>query len=313
MLAHMIAVTVPVLRLQGLVKRYGTFTAVAGIDLEIPPGQVFGLLGPNGCGKSTTLNMVLGLLRPTAGRVEILGRRLDQHRSAALRHVGGLVEAPSFYPYLSGRENLRLLATLRNMDHGAVERALTQVQLTDHADRPFGTYSLGMKQRLGVAAALMHNPRLVVLDEPANGLDPMGARDMRKLIPTLAHGADACAVLLSSHLLHEVEQVCDSVAIMNHGRIIAQGTVQDLLHTGDRIVIDVPDAERDAAQTTLTAVPGVDRVERQGATLVAIMPGADPARLNAALAAAGIYASRLAAMPRSLETVFLDLTAEVNL
>ncbi len=220
----------PVLRLHQVSKRYGRSVAVESVSLELRQGEVFALLGPNGSGKSTTLNMVLGLIRPTSGTIEVHGQPISKRPRAALRDVGGLVEGPSFYPYLSGRRNLDLLAQLRGVDRRTVDEALTTVGLTARAEDSFDSYSLGMKQRLGIASTLMHEPRLVVLDEPTNGLDPEGTMEIRNLIPRLARGGQT--VLLSSHLLHEVEQVSDRLAIMRRGSIIAAGSVSDLLQQG---------------------------------------------------------------------------------
>ncbi len=219
----------PVLRLQHLNKRFNDIQAVADLSLEVYPGECFGFLGPNGAGKTTTIGMILGLLRPSGGQVEIFGRAVTPTHTAPLREVGALAGAPEFYPYLSGRANLRLLARLYpSVDEARLEAVLARVGLEAAAHRKVKTYSTGMKQRLGLAAALLHRPRLLVLDEPTNGLDPVGMAEMRQLLRELAQ--DGVTVFLSSHLLHEVEQVCDRVAVLNRGHLLTVGPVADLLH-----------------------------------------------------------------------------------
>ncbi len=219
----------PVLRLHRLSKRFKDVSAVENLTLDVHPGECFGFLGPNGAGKTTTISMILGLLHPTSGQVEVLGRPVTPTHLAPLQEVGALVGTPGFYPYLSGRVNLHLLARLYpTVDKSRVEAVLAQVGLEKAAHRKVKTYSTGMKQRLGLAAALLHRPRLLILDEPTNGLDPVGMAEMRQLLQELTQ--DGVTVFLSSHLLHEVEQVCDRVAVLNRGRLLAQGPVADLLH-----------------------------------------------------------------------------------
>jgi ABC-2 type transport system ATP-binding protein len=304
--AHDLAVTGPaVLRLRGLTRNFGSLTAVDHVDLVAAAGEVIGLLGPNGSGKSTTLNMVLGYVRPTAGSVEIDGHDVSTDRVAALRSVGGLVEGSAFYPYLTGRQNLQLIARLRRLSVASVEAALDQVDMQRAADRPFGGYSQGMRQRLGVAAALIHNPQLIVLDEPTSGLDPAGTREMRALIPSLAeHGH---TIVLASHLLNEVQQVCRSVAIMQEGRIIARGAVADLLRQEGLIRVTVAASQRENARSALQSATAVRRVTEQDGNLLVDAAGGGEA-VNRALVAAGIYASEIARESSSLEDVFIALT-----
>ncbi|HEU5347462.1 MAG TPA: ABC transporter ATP-binding protein, partial [Ktedonobacterales bacterium] len=223
-----------VLTTTGLTKRYGKRLAVNGLNLDVRRGDVFGLLGPNGSGKSTTLRMVLGLVWPTEGSISLFGNNHSQsdQRRAALRRVGAVVEQPAFYPYLSARQNLRGVAIFAGLPtspqtHKRVDEALGYVGLTERADDAYRKYSLGMKQRLGIAAALLTQPELVLLDEPTNGLDPVGMVEVRALIQQLAQRG--ITVLLASHLLHEVQQVCTHVAIMKEGSLLAQGEVSDLL------------------------------------------------------------------------------------
>jgi ABC-2 type transport system ATP-binding protein len=215
---------VGIVEVRGLTKRYGQRTAVDGISLSVQPGEVYGFLGPNGAGKTTTLRMLLGLVAPTAGTVSVLGRPPGD--PGALARIGSLVEGPAFYPYLSGRDNMLVVARYAGAPVSRIAEVLQTVDLADRAGDKFATYSLGMKQRLGVAAALLKEPELVILDEPTNGLDPAGMRDMRRLVRAL--GAGGRTVLLSSHLLGEVQQICDRVGVIDRGRMVAESTVEAL-------------------------------------------------------------------------------------
>jgi ABC-2 type transport system ATP-binding protein len=217
----------PAVHAEGLTKRYGALTAVDGIDVRVAEGEVYGVLGPNGAGKTTFLRMLFGLIRPDAGTLEIFGRSWPRHGTATLAGVAGFIESPKFYPYLSGRKNLQLLAGLDGGD--ARERIDEVLDLVDLAGRDrdkVGGYSFGMRQRLGVAASLLRDPRLLVLDEPANGLDPAGIRDMRALVHRLA--SSGLTVLLSSHDMDEVEEICDNVTIMKTGSVVYHGTIAEL-------------------------------------------------------------------------------------
>src|SRR6185312_4168333 len=215
---------------RGLVKRYGDIVAVAGVDLTVEPGDVFGYLGPNGAGKTTSLRIMLGLIRPTAGSARLFGRDPLIVGAKALQGVAGFVEAPRFYPYLSGRKNLRLLADYDDPpSRWRIDEVLELVELRDRAKDRVGGYSHGMRQRLGIAAALLRSPRLLLLDEPTTGLDPAGMRDMRALVRRLA--GEGITILLSSHLLNEVEELCNRVAIIRKGAIVYEGALGDLLAT----------------------------------------------------------------------------------
>jgi ABC-2 type transport system ATP-binding protein len=214
-------------RAAGLTKRYGSLTAVDGIDISVAEGEVYGVLGPNGAGKTTFLRMLFGLIGPDAGTLELFGRSWQRHGTAALDGVAGFIESPKFYPYLTGRKNLQLLAGLDGgTAAGRIEEVLDTVDLTGREQDKVGGYSFGMRQRLGVAASLLRDPRLLVLDEPANGLDPAGIRDMRALVQRLA--SSGLTVLLSSHDMDEVEQICDNVTIMKTGSVVYHGTIADL-------------------------------------------------------------------------------------
>jgi len=293
------------LSLRGLTKHYGDLAAVAGIDLDVPPGTVLGLLGPNGSGKSTALNMIMGFVRPTAGSVSINGHDLRRSRQAALASVGGLVEGSAFYPYLSGRRNLEMLAQLRGLPMRRVDEVIELVSMGRASRRDFGGYSQGMRQRVGVAAALLHQPSLIVLDEPTSGLDPAGTREMRDLLPALA--AEGTTVVLASHLLSEVQQVCERVAIMQAGAIIASGDVESLLSRTGRWRVRVRADELEAASQALRALPRTGAVDREDRDLL-VETTADGAELNRALVAAGVIASELEPVLPTLEAVFMELT-----
>jgi ABC-2 type transport system ATP-binding protein len=294
-----------VLRTRGLVKRFGALTAVDHLDLEVRRGEVVGLLGPNGAGKSTTIGMILGLVRPTDGTAEVMGRDVWRDTGNALAAAGAIVETPAFYPYLSGRDNLIALALIRGRGSRArVDPLLERVGLTARARSKYRTYSLGMKQRLGIASTLISDPPLVILDEPANGLDPAGQREIRELVRELAkedHG-----VLLASHLLYEVEQICDRVLVINRGKLIASGTIAEVTAGAGTIEISVSDPARAAA--VLRGVPGVAEVRETGTGVIVTAEPARVAEVNRALASAGIFASAIVPHKSSLEDVFLDIT-----
>jgi ABC-2 type transport system ATP-binding protein len=285
-----------------LTKRYGNgVTAVDGINLTVRRGEIYGFLGPNGAGKTTTLRMLLGLVAPSDGRVSVLGRA-PGHPSA-LAQIGSLVEGPAFYPYLSGRDNLRVVARYGGIDDAQVSVALSTVDLADRGGDKFSTYSLGMKQRLGVAAALLKDPELVVLDEPTNGLDPAGMRDMRRLIHEL--GAAGRTVLLSSHLLGEVQQICNRVAVIDRGRIVAESTVEELRGGDELIVAATPS---DVARAELEAMPQVSSVRSVDGQLRLRVDERHTAAVNRALVSAGVSVTELRRSERQLEDVFFEMT-----
>ena len=291
---------------RALVKRYGDILAVDHVDLTVEPGDVFGYLGPNGAGKTTSLRMLLGLIRPTEGSVQLFGRDPLLEGAEALDGVAGFVEEPRFYPYLSGRRNLRLLADYD--DAGSrlrIEEMLELVELSDRANDKVGGYSHGMRQRLGIAAALLRTPRLLLLDEPTTGLDPAGMRDMRALVRRLA--GEGITVLLSSHLLGEVEELCNRVAIIRKGRIVYEGSLPELLagaHSGYRL--RSPELER--ARLVCLAQQGVEDVQLLDGELRFQAEEEAVAALSIALGQARIGLTSLVPQRASLEELFLDLT-----
>ncbi len=299
----------PVLRTYGLTKRFGKRIAVDNLNLTVREGEVFGLLGPNGSGKSTTVAMILGLVRPTAGRVELFGQSANQHRWSAMRRIGAIIESPSFYPYLSGRDNLRIEArALGGISAGRIEAVLRRVGLLDRAGDRYEDYSLGMKQRLGIASTLLRDPGLIILDEPTNGLDPAGTREVRSLIPQLAR--EGRAVLLCSHLLHEVEQVCHRVAIIKQGRELAEGTVSDLLAPRGTLRVRVGDGALDRAQELALRLPWASDVSAEDGLLLVRGSPERAADLNRALVSGGVDVLELMPVHPTLENVFLELTGE---
>jgi ABC-type multidrug transport system ATPase subunit len=285
-----------------LTKRYGDrVVAVDRLALRVRRGEVYGFLGPNGAGKTTTLRMLLGLVRPTSGDASVLGA--PPGSPPGLARIGAMVEGPGLYPYLSGRDNLRVLAGHAGVPRGRVEAVLGEVGLRDRAGDRAGTYSMGMRQRLGVAAALLKDPELLVLDEPTNGLDPAGMAEMRAFVAGLAQRG--VTVLLSSHLMGEVEQVCDRVGVIRSGVLVAEGTVAQLRGQA-RLRVRAEPPEQ--ALEVLQALPGAGEVTRVGDELEVATGAAEASEINRALVHAGIAVSELHARRASLEDVFLELT-----
>jgi ABC-2 type transport system ATP-binding protein len=292
-----------VIETRGLTKRYGdAIVAVDDLALRVRRGEVYGFLGPNGAGKTTTLRMLLGLVRPTSGVVAVLGE--PPGSPAGLARVGSLVEAPAFYPYLSGRDNLRVLARYAGVGEARVDAVLAQVELSARGGDRSATYSLGMKQRLGVAAALLKDPELLILDEPTNGLDPAGMAEMRAFIRSLGEGGRT--VVLSSHQMGEVEQVCDRVGVIRDGSLVAEGTVEELRGRASLRVRAQPIEE---AARLIAGLPEVEDVARRDGLLDVTVEVSRAPAINRALVEAGIAVSELHAEKASLEDVFLELTA----
>jgi len=291
---------------RGLVKRYGDIVAVAGVDLTVEPGDVFGYLGPNGAGKTTSLRMMLGLIRPTGGSVELFGRDPVVDGAKALEGVAGFVEGPRFYPYLSGRRNLQLLGDYDEPNsRSRIEEVLEAVELRDRAKDRVGGYSHGMRQRLGIAASLLRQPRLLLLDEPATGLDPAGMRDMRDLVRRLA--GDGITILLSSHLLYEVEELCNRVAIIRTGSIVYEGMLDELLATATTgYRLRTRDPER--ARTICLNHAGIENVALGGDELRFSADEDAVAALSLALGQARVPITQLVAEAASLEELFLGMT-----
>jgi ABC-type multidrug transport system ATPase subunit len=294
-----------VITTQALSKRYGAVEAVRSVDLDVREGDRYGLLGPNGSGKTTLVRMLLGLVYATSGQIEVMGWRMPRHARQVLPNIGALIEEPAAYPHLSGRANLALLDAAgpggsvgRRSRPQRIDEALEQVGLAGVGRRPVKAYSLGMRQRLGLAAALIRHPRLLILDEPGNGLDPRGIRDLRELLTSL--NSAGVTILLSSHLLAEVEQLCTRVGVLDAGRLVLQDDLAVLRAPTGLIAVETPDADRVAALLD-------GQVEqRDGPHL--LVRGQDAAELNARLVGAGLRVSAIGAHQRTLEEVVLAVT-----
>lgn len=292
-----------VVETHGLTKRYGDRLAVDRVDMTVTRGEVYGFLGPNGAGKTTTLRMMLGLIRPTAGSASVLGRPAGGPEVTA--RIGALIEGPGFFPYLSGLDNLRVMARYRGLPESVATAALSRVDLADRGNDRFKSYSLGMKQRLGVASALMGDPELIVLDEPTNGLDPAGMADMRSLIVELARGGQT--VLLSSHLLDEVQEICDRVGVINNGVLLRESTVADLRGgTHLRLVADPVDEALAVAMRTADE----DGVRLVDDGIEIDLPGSAAPELVRQLVAARVDVRSIGSTERSLEDVFFEMTED---
>ncbi len=297
------------IRTSGLTKRYGPLRAVDAIDLDVRAGDVYGFLGANGSGKTTTVRMLLGLVLATSGEIELLGEPMPRRRTSVLPRVGALIEGPAAYRNVSGRRNLMLLDAAgpggaRRTRRTRVGEALEQVGLAGVGRRPVKNYSLGMRQRLGLAAALLRTPELLILDEPTNGLDPQGIREIRELL--LGLHAQGTTVFLSSHLLAEVEQLCDRVGVLDRGRLVVQDQLTALQQPTGRVLVRTLDPAH--AVAFLSGVEGATVVEREGQQLV--VAHRDPARLNELLVGDGVRVVELAEQRRTLEQAVLEATGE---
>jgi ABC-2 type transport system ATP-binding protein len=296
----------------GLVKAFGDQKAVADVSLSVPSGSVFGFLGPNGSGKTTTIRMLLGLAEATYGQINLLGHSIPKQVGEALPKVGALVEGPAFYPYMSGRNNLmRMDSADRNSNSGTrqtrVDAALERVGLSNAAKKKVHAYSLGMKQRLGLANALLKPRELLILDEPTNGLDPQGTREVRNLIRSLA--AEGITIFLSSHLLTEIEQLCSHVAVMRAGEIVAQGSLDEIRSNGQTRLILLVDNITEAKEVLKTAE--ISKSKTLGKKIVAPVDfDFDVAKLNKQLVAKKIAVSEIRLEHPSLEEYFVNLTGE---
>ncbi len=313
-----------VIQTEGLTKTFGQRAAVDHLNLEVLPGDVFGFLGPNGAGKTTTIRMLLGLIRPTAGRAILFGLDPKTQLPAILRRIGAIIETPVFYPYLSGRDNLRVLAAASGMDwkYGSQERieaVLDLVDLTRQADDPYHAYSLGMKERLGIGAALLADPDLILLDEPTNGLDPAGVHEIRELIPALA--AQGKTVFLTSHLLYEIQQVCNRVAVLYQGKLLRQGNVTDLLREGEQVLVgfNTPKETQRAREVLARArshgsswIGGIrlEENEKRNKAFRVEMPAERSPEITALLAKQELYIAELVPYRASLEDFYLELIGD---
>ena len=299
-----------VLEVREFKKRFGAIKAVDGLDLEVRRGDIFGFLGPNGAGKSTTIRAMAGLVRPSNGEIRIFGHDVWRDRKKALSRVGMLVESPGLYRYLTGRQNLEMFAELSGGKHADdIKRALEITGLTDRADDKVKNYSHGMKQRLGLAQAILCQPELVILDEPTDGLDPQGMKEVRELIKNLA-GECGITVFLSSHLLHEVEQVCTKVAVIHKGQKLADGKVSDILTKRSRIKITI-----DRTKDALTAIKekGLSAdISDDGCISVQIEPNSDAAEINSFLVEKGFRVSAVIPEKTSLEEFYFSIMGEYS-
>lgn len=294
-----------VLKTTDLTKSFKRRKVLDGLNLRVDEGEVFGFLGPNGAGKSTTIRLMLSLIRPDAGDVEIFGKSVTTLKNQTLRSVGAMIEEPAFYRNISGRRNLRLLANLEGIPTGRIDEVLELVGLLDRGDDKVKAYSHGMKQRLGIAQALLNEPELLILDEPTTGLDPGGMREVRKLIVSLSE--KGISIFLSSHLLHEVEQVCTSMAIINQGQLITAGKVDKLLRESDLFTTEIQATPLDKAKAVLAGLEFVTNLVVIDDVLKVTVSSQNLSQVNEALVSNGVRVSAL--IPRtSLEDFFLSLT-----
>jgi ABC-2 type transport system ATP-binding protein len=301
----------------GLTKRFGERTAVDSVDLKVPSGCAFGFLGPNGAGKTTLIRTLLGLTEASAGSMQLLGHPVPAEREQALQRVGAIVEEPRFHMHLTGRENLRVVAAVRDLDaYARIEPALARVGLADRAADKVKSYSMGMRQRLGVARCLLADPLLLMLDEPTNGLDPGGIQEFREMIRAMVE-QEGRTVFISSHLLDEVEKTCDLAAIVDRGKIITQGPIAELANDGgarNELIIGVGEDQTDRAMATLANSAEVLQVHASDEGLRVILAGEPPgaALVNATLVEAGIAVMRLEPVRHSLEQRFLEITSRLD-
>jgi ABC-2 type transport system ATP-binding protein len=302
----------PALQTVGLTKRFGERTAVDDVSLQVPRGTAYGFLGHNGAGKTTLIRMLLGLTRASAGAATVLGRPVPADRARALAKVGAIVEEPSFYPHLTGSENLKIAAAIRGPEtRQRIDQVLARVGLDKRAGDRVGTYSLGMRQRLGVARCLLSDPELLILDEPMNGLDPGGMLDMRRMIRSLVE-EEGRTVFISSHLLDEVEKTCDVAAIIDGGRVIAQGSMEELIADDAReLTVECDDPRQ--ALALLAGDPSVrDLRTEHGALRMSGVARDHAGEINSRLVAAGLVVTRLEPTRHSLEEKFLEMTTRLE-
>lgn len=288
-----------------LSKHYGTKKAVDSISFSVEQGQVFGFLGPNGSGKTTTIGLLLGIINKTSGTIKLFEH--DDLDSARL-NIGATLETPNFYPYLSGLDNLKIVAKIKRATNAHIERALKLVDLLPRANSPFRTYSLGMKQRLAIAAATLSNPDLVILDEPTNGLDPDGIRDVRQIIKRLAN--EGKTIFLSSHLLSEVEQICSHVAVIKNGKLLKNGNVKELIARNSLAFLKA--AESETLKSVLATYPETLSVTDENDGVLVELQTDNLAALNQFLAQRGVYLSHLSLQKKTLEEAFIEITQSLS-
>jgi len=312
--AHQPADSDLAIRTQGLTKRFGERTALDGIDLQVPRGTAFGFLGPNGAGKTTIIRTLLGLTHADAGTMSVLGHPVPVERAKALERVGAIVEEPRFHMHLSGRENLSIVAAVRGPEvRERIAPALARVGLSERANEKVKSYSMGMRQRLGVARCLLADPLLLILDEPTNGLDPGGIQEFREMIREMVE-QEGRTVFISSHLLDEVEKTCDAAAIVDRGKIITQGAITDLATGGARDALTVSVDDSDLALRTLNASELVMSASADGDGIRVELAGGPEtaAAVNALLVHAGVGVARLEPVRHSLEHRFLQITSRLD-
>lgn len=294
-----------ILSIKNLHKRYGKLQAVKNVSLEIQKGNVYGILGPNGSGKSTTLGIVLNVVNKTSGEYSWFGGTMQTHE--ALKKVGAIIERPNFYPYMTAKENLELVCKIKGISYNKVQEKLEVVGLYDRKDSKFNTFSLGMKQRLAIASALLNDPEILILDEPTNGLDPQGIHQIRDIIRLIA--SQGTTILLASHLLDEVEKVCSHVLVLRKGEILYSGTVEGMSTNNGFIELQAND--NTALITALQNHPNITKIEEEeGKVLIYSNTNIDPSELNKFLVEKSIYLNHLAKRKNSLEAQFLQLTAK---
>jgi ABC-2 type transport system ATP-binding protein len=305
----------PAIETKGLTKRFGERTALDGIDLLVPRGSAFGFLGPNGAGKTTIIRTLLGLTQASAGSMHLLGHPVPAERAQALGRVGAIVEEPRFHMHLTGRENLRIVSAVRGPEtHARIEPALARVGLSERAGQKVKSYSMGMRQRLGVARCLLADPLLLILDEPTNGLDPGGIQEFREMIRAMVE-QEGRTVFISSHLLDEVEKTCDAAAIVDRGKIVTQGAITDLAAGGgarNELILGVDDSSRALAVLEASALVSEARPEDQGIRVVLAGAPQSAAQINAELVRAGVGVTRLEPVRHSLEQRFLQITSRLD-
>jgi ABC-2 type transport system ATP-binding protein len=296
-----------VVRTEHLTKRFGKLIAVNDLSLEIRKGDIFGFLGPNGAGKSTTVGMMLGLITPTSGKVEIFGQNTKTDLPKILQRIGAMTENMGFYPYLTGEDNLNYVARITGgISNSRIGKVLELVELSGREKDKYHTYSLGMKQRLAIACALLNDPEFIILDEPTNGLDPAGMKEIRELIIKL--GQEGKTIFLNSHMLHEVEHVCERVAIIQHGKMITQGLVKDLMRKGDLLQLKVTDIEK--AMAVLQNIEWISSITREDDKLIIDVNVEKYAEISSVLARENIFVIEMRAKDNTLEDFFLAITEE---